>query len=74
VPVVTDAGALPEVVGETGVVIAAPEPDLVADGVRRALELGPQAGERARERILEHFPYEVRRDGICHEVDAALSG
>jgi glycosyltransferase involved in cell wall biosynthesis len=73
VPVVTDAGALPEVVGETGVVIAAPEPDLVADGVRRALELGPQAGERARERILEHFPYEMRRDGICHEVDLAAS-
>ena len=39
VPVVTDAGALLEVVGYTGVVIPTPEPAQVADGVRRALEL-----------------------------------
>jgi glycosyltransferase involved in cell wall biosynthesis len=74
VPVVTDAGALPEVVGDAGVVIAAPEPDAIAAGVRRALELGPEAGERARRRVLDHFPYEARRDGICHEVELALAG
>jgi len=74
VPVVTDAGALLEVAGDTGVVIASPEPHEIARGIRRALELGPEAGERARERILEHFPYETRRDGICHEVEAALAG
>lgn len=74
VPVVTDAGALLEVVGDTGVVIAAPEPAQVADGVRRALELGAEAGERARRRVLERFPYEMRRDGICREVKAALEG
>jgi glycosyltransferase involved in cell wall biosynthesis len=72
VPVVTDAGALLEVVGDTGVVIPTPEPAQVADGVRRALEL--EAGERARRRVLERFPYEMRRDGICREVEAALDG
>lgn len=72
VPVVTDAGALLEVVGDTGVVVAAPEPAQVADGIRRALELGPEAGERARRRVLERFPYEMRRDGICREVEAAM--
>ena len=74
VPVVTDAGALLEVVGDTGVVIAEPEARQVADAVRRALELGPEAGERARRRVLERFPYEMRRDGICREVEAALDG
>lgn len=74
VPVVTDAGALLEVVGDTGVVIPAPEPAQVADGVRHALELGPEAGERARRRVLERFPYQMRRDGICREVEAALDG
>ena len=74
VPVVTDAGALLEVVGDTGVVIPAPEPAQVADGVRRALELGSEAGERARRRVLERFSYEMRRDGICREVEAALDG
>lgn len=72
VPVVTDAGALLEVVGDAGVVIAEPEAHQVAEGVRRALELGPEAGERARRRVLEWFPYEARRDGICREVEAAL--
>jgi glycosyltransferase involved in cell wall biosynthesis len=74
VPVVTDAGALLEVVGDTGVVIAAPQPAEVADGVRRALALGPEAGERARRRVLEKFPYERRRDAICREIEAALGG
>ena len=74
VPVVTDAGALLEVVGDTGVVVSQPEPRPVAEAIRRALELGPEAGERARRRVLEKFPYEMRRDGICREVEAALDG
>jgi glycosyltransferase involved in cell wall biosynthesis len=73
VPVVTNAGALPEVVGDTGVVISEPESCRVAEGIRRALELGPDAGERARRRVLKRFPYEARRDGICREVEAALA-
>ena len=39
-----------------------------------ALELAPEGGERARRRVLETFTYERRRDGICHEVELALSG
>jgi glycosyltransferase involved in cell wall biosynthesis len=72
VPVVTDAGALLEVVGDAGVRVDSPDPDLIADGVRQALELGPDAGERARRRVLESFTYAARRDGICHEVATAL--
>lgn len=44
VPVVTDAGALPEVVGDTGVVIASQEPAAIAAGVCRALESARTAG------------------------------
>jgi glycosyltransferase involved in cell wall biosynthesis len=73
VPVVTDAGALLEVVGDTGVRIDSPDPDAVAEGVRRGLELGPRR-ESARRRVLENFGYEMRRDGICHEVELALTG
>ena len=74
VPVVTPAGALPEVVGQTGVVIAEPTAEQVAAGVERGLELGPDAGLAARERVRTHFPYEIRRDGILREVDRALVG
>jgi len=72
VPVVTAAGALPEVVGDVGVTIAEPTPEAVADGIRRAFELGPGEGARARARVLERFTFEARRDGICAEVEAAL--
>jgi len=72
VPVVTEAGALPEVVGDTGVRISAPTAEAVVGGVRRALELGPPEGARARSWVLEAFPLSARADGICDEVDAAL--
>ena len=72
VPVVTSAGALPEVVGDTGVVIETQSADAVAAGVREALALGSEAHIAARERIRTEFPYENRRDGILRELDAAL--
>jgi len=74
VPVVTPAGALPEVVGETGVVIADAGKDAIAEGVQRALDLGVDAGMAARERVRTRFPYEKRRDGILAEVERALAG
>lgn len=73
VPVVTEAGALPEVVGGTGVTIPSVDAHEIADGVRRALELGADAGRRARARVLEEFPLEDRAEGICAEVEAALA-
>jgi len=74
VPVVTAAGAVPEVVGDTGVTIGEPTAAAVAEGVREALALGPEASRAARERIRTEFPYEKRRDGLLAEVDRALAG
>jgi glycosyltransferase involved in cell wall biosynthesis len=72
IPVVTDAGALPEVVGDAGVVVEA-EPSAIAAGVRQALELGLEQRAAARERIVTRFPLQVRRDGLLALVDE-LSG
>jgi glycosyltransferase involved in cell wall biosynthesis len=74
VPVVMDVTAMPEVVGDAGVLISSQDPDAVADGIRRALELGPEAHRRARDRILERFPLRIRRDGILAVVGDALRG
>jgi glycosyltransferase involved in cell wall biosynthesis len=71
VPVVMNVTAMPEVVGDAGVLIESQEPDAVAEGVRRALELGPDAARRARERILTAFPMERRREGILAIVEDA---
>jgi glycosyltransferase involved in cell wall biosynthesis len=74
VPVVVNATAMPEVVGDAGVLIESQEPTAVADGVRRALATGPDAAARARARILTTFPMENRRDGILRVVDEVLAG
>jgi glycosyltransferase involved in cell wall biosynthesis len=74
VPVVVNATAMPEVVGEAGVLIESQRPEEVAEGVRRALALGPDASRSARERILTAFPMARRRDGILRVVDEALAG
>jgi glycosyltransferase involved in cell wall biosynthesis len=74
VPVVMNVTAMPEVVGDAGVYIESQDPEDVADGVRRALELGPPAAAAARERILTSFPMERRREGILRVVEEALRG
>ncbi len=67
VPVTTRAGALPEVVGDTGVLLDDTEPATVALGVREALHL--DTGEAARQRVLEHFSVRQRRDGLFALLD-----
>ncbi len=61
VPVVTNAGALPEVVGDAGIVVASQDPEAIAEGVRRALGSGATGSRQARERVLERFTVHQRR-------------
>ncbi len=72
VPVVMDVTAMPEVVGDAGVLISSQDPQAVAEGISKALEAGPTGAARARERILTEFPLRVRSDGILPVVEAAL--
>jgi glycosyltransferase involved in cell wall biosynthesis len=73
VPVVIDVTAMPEVVGDAGVLISSQDPQTVADGIAKALDAGPAGARRARERILAAFPLQVRRDGILAVVGEALA-
>ena len=74
VPVVMNVTAMPEVVADAGILLDSQDPEVVAAGVRRALDLGPDAHDRARRRILDTFPMEGRREGILRVVREALSG
>ena len=74
VPVVMNVTAMPEVVGDAGVLIESQRREEVADGIRRALELGAPASMAARERILTSFPMDGRREGILRVVEEALAG
>jgi glycosyltransferase involved in cell wall biosynthesis len=73
IPVVTRAGALPEVVGDAGVVVDGPTPDALAAGVREALAAGPARRRAARERVLREFTVEGRRRGVHALVECALA-
>jgi len=74
VPVVLDVTAMPEVVGDTGVLLGSQDPAEVAEGVRRALALGGEGGRRARERILSEFPLGRRGDELLRVVREARAG
>ena len=72
VPVVTRAGALPEVVGDAGIYVSSPEPTVLAEGIRAALGAG-ELGRRARERILSKFPLAKRKERIYDSIDRMLN-
>jgi glycosyltransferase involved in cell wall biosynthesis len=74
IPVVTRAGALPEVVGDAGVVVDDATPAALAAGIRTALDAGPERRAAARERVLAKFPVEARRIGLEGLVARALAG
>jgi len=73
VPVVMDVTAMPEVVGDAGVLIDSQAPDAVAAGIARALALGPDAHRAARDRIVTTFPLSIRREGILRVTAEALA-
>jgi glycosyltransferase involved in cell wall biosynthesis len=72
IPVTTRAGALPEVVDGTGVQVDEADPAVLAAAIERALGMDDEARRRARARVLERFPLEVRRHGLHTVVAEAL--
>jgi glycosyltransferase involved in cell wall biosynthesis len=72
VPVVAERGALPEVVGSTGIVVPYGDVDAAAVAVRQALA-EPERGPAARARVLEEFPL-ARRKAALTKAFAELLG
>jgi glycosyltransferase involved in cell wall biosynthesis len=73
IPVVTTAGALPEVVGDVGIRVDGPGTAPLAEAIRSALELGDDERMRARERVVEQFPMEARRAAVQGAVARLLA-
>ena len=72
IPVVTDAGAIPEVVGDTGIFVPREDPKATAIAIRQALE--NRDGARARSRIAEMFPLSKREAALVAAVEEVLGG
>ncbi len=67
VPVVTDRGALPEVVGDAGYYVPYGDVGATADAIKLALE--SDKGESARERIERLFSLELRERRLIALID-----
>jgi glycosyltransferase involved in cell wall biosynthesis len=72
IPVVTRAGALPEVVAETGVYLPSTSPSDLADSIRHACALDDSARQRARDRILSNFSVATRRSRLYEMIGQTL--
>jgi glycosyltransferase involved in cell wall biosynthesis len=64
VPVVTRAGALPEVVGPCGEYVDSTEPHDIGQAIQTALTYPEAARAKIRQRILDEFPLEKRRRAL----------
>jgi glycosyltransferase involved in cell wall biosynthesis len=71
IPVVTRQGALPEVVGDTGVYTGA-EPHAIAKAILWAMNMPEASRARARQRVLAHFSLQKRR-ALLAEVIAEVA-
>jgi glycosyltransferase involved in cell wall biosynthesis len=61
IPIVSDVGAMPLIVGDTGFILEKRESDKLKEIFREALNTNrPELGKKARKRIMENFPPETR--------------
>jgi glycosyltransferase involved in cell wall biosynthesis len=72
IPVVTRVGALPEVVGDAGIIVDDMSPATIAAAIATATAASADARQAARTRILTEFPIEARERAVQAEVIAAL--
>lgn len=66
VPVVTDRGAMQEVVADTGYVCKYGDPESVVNAIKKALE--PNIGNKARKRIVANFSIKKREAELINHL------
>ena len=74
IPVVSRRAALPEVVGDTGIYIEEQTPKAVAEAIKKALALPDDYGLKARQRIIDVFPLEKRKEALLKAVEDVMNG
>jgi glycosyltransferase involved in cell wall biosynthesis len=73
IPVVARHGALPEVVGSHGVLLADTQPQTIAAGVRQALASPPALRTAARSRVVSEFSMQRREQALVQLLSAYCS-
>jgi glycosyltransferase involved in cell wall biosynthesis len=70
VPVVSDAGNMPSLVGDTGIVVPVKDVDAAVDAIRKASS--SESGAKARERALAQFTLDVREKALVDKINELL--
>lgn len=68
IPIGSNAGGIPEVIGNTGFVVPYGNPDELADAISKCLRLPPEKGDAARDRIAKHFSPGRRKTELIRYV------
>lgn len=73
VPVGSDVGAIPEIIGDAGLIVPAPDRDAVAAALRQALGRAesPECRKEARKRIVLQYSQERRRGRLLNMLEAS---
>lgn len=71
--VVSDAGGLPEVVGDVGIIVPRGDARALAEGIRRALAGDHPPVEAARERAQQHFSVDAMVEGTMRAYRTLLA-
>lgn len=70
IPVGSRVAGIPELIGDTGVVVDAPVTDQLVAAVRRGLGMAaPDARQRARQRIVENYALDQRKAALYEVVE-----
>lgn len=72
IPIVTDRGALPEVVGDTGFYVPYGTPKATAEAIKEALNSSGDLGKKARERIKNMFSIERRERELIEIIEGMV--
>jgi glycosyltransferase involved in cell wall biosynthesis len=70
IPVVSRKAAIPEVAGDCGFYVDELTPEEVAEKIKEALASPEEFGRRARERIINLFPLEKRKENLLSAVNS----
>jgi glycosyltransferase involved in cell wall biosynthesis len=74
VPVVSRAGSLPEVTGESAIFVDTPAPPVIARAIAEALTYPEEARGPIRQRILDEFPLEKRGQLLEQLIRPLMNG
>jgi glycosyltransferase involved in cell wall biosynthesis len=73
IPVVSRNGALPEVAGDVGCYLDDLSVESAVKAITEALQAPQERRTAARQRIVEHFDYERRREALCGLVRETIA-